>query len=117
VKASTEFSKYLISRINIRNTICIHVASRSQNIFYICGAFIYVFKLDYLLSLHLVLNIRIDAETLELWRKLEGKENSRSQSTENEDKASEKVVVANIEVLPSHILFPFLFYHSLLPSV
>ncbi|XP_051177874.1 uncharacterized protein [Lolium perenne] len=43
--------------------------------------------------------MRIDAETLELWRELEGKENSRSQSTENEDKASEKIAVANIEAL------------------
>ncbi|CAM0957601.1 unnamed protein product [Alopecurus aequalis] len=43
--------------------------------------------------------MRIDAETLELWRKLEGKENSRSQSTEDQDKASEKIAVANIEAL------------------
>jgi hypothetical protein len=56
---------------------------------------------------HLVLNFRIDAETLELWRELEGKENSRSQSTENEDKASEKIAVANIEVLHSHIYYDF----------
>ncbi|KAI5021929.1 hypothetical protein ZWY2020_058659 [Hordeum vulgare] len=43
--------------------------------------------------------MRIDAETLELWRKLDGKEKSRSQSTEGQDKASEKIAVANIEAL------------------
>ncbi|KQK07347.1 uncharacterized protein LOC100840108 [Brachypodium distachyon] len=41
--------------------------------------------------------MRIDAETLELWRKLDEKEKSRS--TEDQDKASEKIVVANIEAL------------------
>jgi hypothetical protein len=43
---------------------------------------------------------RIDAETLELQRKLDEKQKSRAQSTEDQDKTSEKIAVANLEVLP-----------------
>ncbi|KAF8727090.1 hypothetical protein HU200_019594 [Digitaria exilis] len=41
--------------------------------------------------------LRIDAETLELQRKLDEKQRSRAQSTEDQDKTSEKVSVANLE--------------------
>ncbi|XP_039836716.1 coiled-coil domain-containing protein 150-like isoform X2 [Panicum virgatum] len=41
--------------------------------------------------------MRIDAETLELRRKLDEKQKSRAQSAEDQDKTSEKVAVANLE--------------------
>lgn len=41
--------------------------------------------------------VRIDAETLELQRKLEEKQKSRAESTEDQDKTSEKIAVANLE--------------------
>jgi len=41
--------------------------------------------------------MRIDAETLELRRKLDEKQKSRAQSTEDQDKTSEKIAIANLE--------------------
>ncbi|XP_062180029.1 uncharacterized protein LOC133884584 [Phragmites australis] len=41
--------------------------------------------------------MRIDAETLELQRKLDENQNSRAQSTEDRDKTSEKIAAANLE--------------------
>ncbi|KAF8725970.1 hypothetical protein HU200_020547 [Digitaria exilis] len=41
--------------------------------------------------------LRIDAETLELQRKLDEKQKSRAQSTEDQDKTPEKITVANLE--------------------
>ncbi|CAN6336385.1 unnamed protein product [Urochloa humidicola] len=41
--------------------------------------------------------LRIDAETLELQRKLDEKQKSRAQSTEDQDKTSEKIAVADLE--------------------
>ncbi|RLN00024.1 hypothetical protein C2845_PM06G06260 [Panicum miliaceum] len=41
--------------------------------------------------------MRIDAETQELQRKLDEKQKSRAQSTEDQDKTSEKIAVANLE--------------------
>uniref|UniRef100_A0A0E0DMH2 Uncharacterized protein n=1 Tax=Oryza meridionalis TaxID=40149 RepID=A0A0E0DMH2_9ORYZ len=42
--------------------------------------------------------MRIDAETLELWKKLDEKEKSRAQITEDQDKSSENISVENIEI-------------------
>ncbi|CAN6358639.1 unnamed protein product, partial [Urochloa humidicola] len=41
--------------------------------------------------------LRIDAETLELQRKLDEKQKSRAQSTEDQDKTSAKIAVADLE--------------------
>jgi hypothetical protein len=41
--------------------------------------------------------MRIDAETQELQRKLDEKQKSQAQSTEDQDKTSEKIAVANLE--------------------
>uniref|UniRef100_A0A0E0DMH1 Uncharacterized protein n=1 Tax=Oryza meridionalis TaxID=40149 RepID=A0A0E0DMH1_9ORYZ len=41
---------------------------------------------------------KIDAETLELWKKLDEKEKSRAQITEDQDKSSENISVENIEI-------------------
>ncbi|KAJ1261854.1 hypothetical protein BS78_09G062500 [Paspalum vaginatum] len=41
--------------------------------------------------------VRIDAETLELQRKLDEKQKSRAESTGDQDKTSEKIAVANLE--------------------
>ncbi|TVU17360.1 hypothetical protein EJB05_33389 [Eragrostis curvula] len=43
--------------------------------------------------------LRIDAETLELQRKLDEKKKLRVQSTEDQDKKSEKAAVANFEII------------------
>uniref|UniRef100_A0A0E0HA03 Uncharacterized protein n=1 Tax=Oryza nivara TaxID=4536 RepID=A0A0E0HA03_ORYNI len=42
--------------------------------------------------------MRIDAETLELWKKLDEKEKSRAQITEDQDKSSGNISVENIEI-------------------
>ncbi|AQK84293.1 hypothetical protein ZEAMMB73_Zm00001d037546 [Zea mays] len=42
--------------------------------------------------------VRIDAETLELQRKLDEKQKSRGQSPEYQDKTSDKIAAANLEV-------------------
>ncbi|KAL6897933.1 hypothetical protein ACP4OV_006892 [Aristida adscensionis] len=41
--------------------------------------------------------MRIDAETLELQKKLDENQNSRAQSTDDQDKKSEKIAAANLE--------------------
>ncbi|CAD6334536.1 unnamed protein product [Miscanthus lutarioriparius] len=42
--------------------------------------------------------LRIDAETLELQRKLDEKQKSRAQTPEDQDKTSDKIAAANIEI-------------------
>jgi hypothetical protein len=42
----------------------------------------------------------MDAETLELQKKLDEKKKSRIQPTDDQDKKSENTAVANLEVLP-----------------
>ncbi|KAM0860707.1 hypothetical protein ACQ4PT_046376 [Festuca glaucescens] len=44
--------------------------------------------------------VRIDAEAIELWKKLDEKEASRVQSTQGPEKVSENTAVAIVEVLP-----------------
>lgn len=48
--------------------------------------------------------MRIDAETLELWKKLDEKEKSRAQITEDQDKSSGNISVENIEGLKEALI-------------
>ncbi|KAG8067268.1 hypothetical protein GUJ93_ZPchr0005g14353 [Zizania palustris] len=48
--------------------------------------------------------MRIDAETLELWKKLDEKEKSRAEITEDQDKSSENISSANIEDLKEALI-------------
>ena len=51
------------------------------------------------------IHFRIDAEAIELWKKLDEKKASRVQSTQDPEKVTEKTAVAIIEVWPlSNIL-------------
>ena len=61
-------------------------------------AFVYGFRIHQLI-LDLIFYFRIDAETLELQRKLDEKQKSRAQTPEDQDKTSDKIAAANIEVI------------------
>jgi hypothetical protein len=54
----------------------------------------------FIVTLTRALYFRIDAETVELWKKLNDKEASRVQSIDDTDKVTGENAIATVEVLP-----------------